>query len=166
MATIDLASEGVAGLHPSKTGTKGGYLVRYLINLADAVTAKGSALAQADVIQLIPVPTNTLIVDAGIYCKTAMTGTSTDATIDFGLTGVDVDQFVDGWDLDAAVAGDFAAPRGVGLGRIVGGTADTIDALIVTQTGTILTGEWVAWAYLVDLANVPAVEPGIAQPGS
>jgi hypothetical protein len=165
MATIDLASEGVAGLHPSKTGVKGPYVVRYVIDIADAVTEKGSALAQADVIQAIPVPANTRILDAGLYCKTAMTGTSTDLTFDFGITGGDVDNYVDGWDFDAAVAGDFATPVGI-VEPVTVTTADTIDILLITQTGTLLTGEVIAWALLYDISDVPASEPGIAQPGS
>lgn len=160
MATIDLATEGAAGLHPSRaTNVKVPYKVEYLINLATAVTTKGSALAQADVIQAIPVPANTRILDAGLTCKTAMTGTSTDLTFDFGVTGGDVDNYVDGWDFDAAVAGDHAAPIGV-VEPVNITTADTIDILFVTQTGTVLTGVIRAWALLLDISEDKA--PGLA----
>jgi hypothetical protein len=160
MATIDFATEGAAGLHPSRgANVKVPYLVEVEFTIADAIEDKGSALAQADVIQVIPVPANSLILDAGLVCKTAMTGTSTDLTWDFGITGVVVDQFVNGWDVDAATAGDQAAPRGVGLGRLVE-AADTLDILFATQTGTILTGTFRAWALIVDLSDAQA--PGLA----
>ena len=165
MATIDLATEGVAGKHPSRTGNKGPYMVRKVIDIAAAVTAKGSALAQGDVIECIAVPAGTRIMDAGLVCKTAKTGTTADLTIDFGVTGGDVDNYVDGWDYDAAVAGDFAGTIGV-VEPVTISTADTIDMLLVTQTGTLLTGKIIAWALLLDISDSPAAEPGIALVGS
>lgn len=160
MATIDLATEGAAGLHPSRNGNvKVPYLVEVEIDLAAAVTAKGSALAQGDVIEAIPVPAGTVILAGGANCKSVMTGTSTDLTLDIGVTGGDVDNLVDGWDFDAATAGAFATTVGVNEPVFVT-TADTIDILFVTQTGTVTGGVIRVFALLLDVSDAKA--PGIA----
>lgn len=164
MSTIDLATEGAAGLHPTRGGNvKTPYLVEVEIDLAAAVTAKGSALAQGDVIEAIPVPADTVILMGGAECKTAMTGTSTDLTFDIGVTGGVVDNLVNGWDFDGAAAGDFASPVGVNEPVFIN-TADTIDILFATQTGTVLTGVVRVFALLLDVSDAKA--PGIAQVGS
>lgn len=164
MATIDMATEGAAGLHPSRaSNVKVPYLVEVEIDLADAVTAKGSALAQADVIQAIPVPAGTMILAGGAACKAVMTGTSTDLTLDIGVTGGDVDNLVDGWDFDAATAGAFATVVGVNEPVFIT-TADTIDILFVTQTGTVTGGVIRVFALLVDVSD--SVASGLAALGS
>ena len=164
MATIDLATEGAAGLHPTRGGNvKTPYLVEVEVDLAAAVTAKGSALAQADVIQALPIPAGTMLIAGGAECKTAMTGTSTDLTLDIGVTGGDVDNLVDGWDFDAATAGQFATTVGVNE-PVFFASADTLDILFVTQTGTVLTGVIRVFALLVDVSDAKA--PGIVQVGS
>lgn len=160
MATIDLATEGSAGKHPSRaSNVKVPYLVEYEIDLAAAVTAKGSALAQADVIEAIPVPAGTMLIAGGAACKSVMTGTSTDLTLDIGVTGGDVDNLVDGWDFDAATAGAYATVVGVNE-PVFFTTADTIDILFVTQTGTVTGGVIRVFALLVDVSDAAA--PGIA----
>lgn len=125
------------------------------INLADAVTAKGSALAQADVIQALHVPAGSIVLFAGIEVISAMTGTSTDATIDFGVTGGDVDCWVDGFDLDAGTAGAYAAAAAAAItpAQTFFAAADTLDLLIVTQTGTITGGVLRVFAVLLDVSD-------------
>lgn len=150
MATIDLATNLGSGLHMANTGTTVPYLTSVDIDLAEAVTTKGSALAQADVIESLDIPATSVILSAGLEIITAMGGTSTDATIDLGITGGDVDNFVDGFDLDGASAGDYA-PTPTATAAVVVATADTLDILIVTQTGTILTGVIRVWAVVVDV---------------
>lgn len=126
------------------------YVIWKDIDLAAAVTAKGTALAAADVIEALRVPANTVIVDAWAQKLTAMTGTSTDLTFDIGITGVDVDQYVDGWDFDAAAVGSYATPLGVAQSRPLA-ASDTIDILFATQTGTVTGGIVRVWASLIDL---------------
>jgi hypothetical protein len=164
MATIDFAVEGSAGNHPSRaSNVKVPYLVEVEIDLAEAVVSKGSALASADVIQAIAVPADTVILFGGASCKEEMTGTSTDLSLDIGVTGVDVDAFVDGWDFDAASAGDYATVVGVNEPIFVT-TADTIDILFAAQTGTVLTGVIRVFAMLLDVSDAKA--PGLAVLGS
>lgn len=138
------------------------YVAEVVIDLAAVVTAKGSAIAQADVIECMAIPAGTMVLAAGVECITAMTGTSTDATVDLGFTGGDVDNYVDGFDLDAATAGTFSA-AGV-TEPIMCGTSDTLDLLVVTQTGTVLTGEFRVWALVVDVDGKE--RPGVASSGS
>lgn len=164
MATITMTTAGVAGCHPSRNANvKVPYLVEVEIDLADAVTEKGSALAQADVIQAISVPANTMILAGGAACKSVMTGTSTDLTLDIGITGGDVDNLVDGWDFDAATAGAYATVVGVNEPVFIT-TADTIDILFVTQTGTVTGGVIRVFALLLDVSDAQA--PGIVAVGS
>jgi hypothetical protein len=159
MATIDLATlSGTTAPSRWSGGVRTPYMVEVTIDLAAAVTAKGSALAQADVIEAIDIPADTLILGGGIQMLTAMTGTSTDATIDVGVTGGNVDVLVDGFDLDGASANDYAV-TGVQIGSLVT-AADTIDVLIATQTGTITGGTFRVFAICLDVSAKDA--PGIA----
>jgi hypothetical protein len=163
MATIDMATK-PGSTHQSRWsgGVRTPYWVEVEVDLADVVTAKGSAIAQADVIQVIDLPADTVILAGGVQMVSVMTGTSTDATIDVGVTGGDVDNLVDGFDLDAATAGLYAM-NGVNEPVVVA-SADTIDILIVTQTGTITGGKIRVFALLLDVSQKTSA--GIAAPGS
>ena len=121
------------------------------IDLAAAVTAKGSALAAADVIEALRLPAGVQIINAGAQKTSAMTGTSTDLTFDIG-TAVDPDQYVDGWDFDAAAVGSYGTPLGVQLAQNLA-VSDTIDITIATMTGTLTGGKVMVWAVIVDLTN-------------
>lgn len=123
------------------------------IDLAAAVTAKGSALAQGDVIEALRLPADTQILACGAKKTAAMTGTSTDLTFDIGVTGVDVDVYVDGWDFDAAAVNSYATPAGVQTPALIFSASDTIDILFTTQTGTVLTGKVMVWAVVVDVST-------------
>lgn len=129
------------------------YLVEYELNLATAATTKGSALAAADVITVIDLPAHTMVWGGGIEVLTAMSGSSTDATLDLGVTGVDADAFVDGFDLDGAAAGAYAAQPAAYQPIVIGGTADTLDILIASQTGTVTGGVLRVFAILQDIKD-------------
>lgn len=139
------------------------YMIWKEIDLAAAATAKGSALAQADVIEAVRVPADHAIL--AVYAKksSAMTGTSTDLTFDIGITGGDVDNYVDGWDFDGATVGSYATPVGV-QEPVFLSTADTVDILFVTQTGTVTGGKVVVGALVLDLST--RGRGAIAQPKS
>lgn len=126
------------------------YFKEVLIDFAAAATAKGSALAAADVIEAISVPANTLILNAGLEVITAAGGESNDNTLDLGVTGVDADVFVDGFDLDAAAAGAYAQ-NAAAFQPVVIGSADTIDLLIATATTAPTSGVVRVWAVLMDI---------------
>lgn len=148
MATVTtLAGGATAG----RTAGSVPYLVDKTINFATAATAKGSALAAADVIECISVPVNTVILNAGIEITTVLGGESSDTTFDLGITGVDADVFVDGFDADAAVAGDYAQNAAAFQPVVIGATADTIDLLIATATTAPTSGVARVWAVLMNV---------------
>ena len=146
MATIDLAGGGAA----YKTVGRVPYTVQKEVDFAAAVTAKGSALAQADVIQALDLPANAWILCAGAKVTEAHAGTSTDLTLDIGLTGGNTDFVADGFDFDAASVGDETAPVVAELPLKVGASADTIDILLATMTGTTTGGKIIVWATIVE----------------
>jgi len=158
MATIDL-SNGLGGApRPVRSLTNMPYFVEKTIDFAAAATAKGSALAAADVIEVIDVPAGTMVINAGLQVVTVATGESSDTTVDLGITGTEPDNFVDGFDLDAAAAGAYAQ-NAAAFQPLIVGTADTIDLLIATATTAPTGGTVRVWALMCDIGAKPA--PGI-----
>jgi hypothetical protein len=146
MATVTtLAGGSVDGF----TAGRMPYFKEVLIDFAAAATAKGSALAAADVIEAISVPANSMILNAGLEVITVAGGESSDNTLDLG-TATDADNFVDGFDLDAAAAGAYAQ-NAAAFQPIVVGTADTIDLTIATATTAPTSGVVRVWAVLMDI---------------
>jgi hypothetical protein len=147
MATVTTLA---AGATAGRTAGSVPYLVDKVIDFAAAATAKGSALAAADVIECISVPANTCVLNAGFEVITVAGGESSDTTYDLG-TGVDADVFVDGFDGDAAAAGAYAQNAAAFQPIVVGATADTIDLTIATATTAPTSGTLRVWAVLVSV---------------
>lgn len=167
MATIStLYKSGATHQANASNRVKTPYLAEVFIDFADAATAKGSALAAADVIEAIYVPAGTIVLTGGIQVVEAATGESADVALDLGVTGVDADVWVDGFDLDAAVAGDFAQNPAAFQPVVVGAAADTVDVLIQAATTAPTGGVIRVFAVLCDAANSPVGPAGIAQVGS
>ncbi len=152
MATITTLAGGTTA---GRTTGAVPYLVDVTVDFAAAATAKGSALAAADVIECISVPANTLILNAGIEVITVLGGESSDTTFDLGVTTTEPDNFVDGFDADAAAAGAYAQ-NAAAYQPLVIGTADTIDLLIATATTAPTSGEVRVWAVLMNIDGRPA----------
>jgi hypothetical protein len=147
MATVTTLAGGASA---GRTVGSVPYLVDKNIDFAAAATAKGSALAATDVIEAISVPANTVILNAGIEIVTVLGGESSDNTFDLG-TGVDADNFVDGFDADAAAAGAYAQNAAAFQPIVVGATADTIDITIATATTAPTSGVARVWAVLMNV---------------
>ena len=126
------------------------YLIQNEINFSTAASSKGTALAASDVITALTIPANTMIMTAGFEVTEAHAGTSTDTAFDFGVTGGDVDNFVDGFDFDGASVGDYAFKAGQ-TPVMVGGTADTIDILVGGAQDT--AGKVRVWAIMCDISG-------------
>jgi hypothetical protein len=148
MATVNLTIP-ARGNHPR--GRKP-YMIQNTIDLAVATTSKGTALAASDVYQCLSIPAESVILHAGMEVTTVLTGTSTDTGYDLGITGGDVDNFVDGFDADGASAGDYA-PTPAAYAPVMVGAADTLDILVAAQTGTTLTGKIRVFATLMDVSD-------------
>ena len=163
MATVSLAQAVGVDKAPVQTSNlKVVYKVWAEVDLAAAATAKGSALAAADVIEALRIPANHVVLFATAKKSAAFTGTATDLTLDVG-TATDADQYVDGWDFDGAALNSWATPAGVG-GSAVLTASDTIDITIATTTGTVTGGKIEVHAVVADLTH--ELRGAIAQPGS
>lgn len=128
MATVTTLAGGATS---GRTAGSVPYFVDVEIDLAAAATAKGSALAANDVIEAISIPANTVIMAAGVEVVTAPAG-GTSFSVDLGVTGGDVDAFVDGFAVTSAAAGAYATLATAG--PVVVGTADTLDLLCLGTT--------------------------------
>jgi hypothetical protein len=157
MATIDLSSGIGNGQHPSRSLGRLPYVVEKTIDFAVATTAKGSALAAADVIEAIDVPAQSVVLNAGYEVTATITG---DVTIDLGVTGIDADVFVDGAVLAAATTVGTFAQNAAAYQPVVLGAADTVDLLIAASSTAISAGKVRVWALVVDVSDKDA--PGEA----
>lgn len=160
MATIELANLGSSDTgQPTGFTTVGhAYVEVRDIDLAEVVTEKGSAIAQGDIIQAVPVPAGCLLLGGGLKVLEAMTGTSTDATIDVGITGGTADALVDGFDLDAAAADATVLANPMEVQYVAAN--DTVDILIATQTGTITGGKVRVFALIAPVDAEIVKAPG------
>jgi len=128
------------------------YLVQQEIDFAAAATAKGSALAAADVITAITVGAGTVVLNAGIeVTETPAGGTGT--VLDLGVTGIDADVFVDGFAFDSATAGDYAQNAAAFQPVVIGSAADTIDVLVQAATTASTSGKIRVWAVLMGVGD-------------
>lgn len=160
MATIDLATKLGAGIPSSVHSVRLPIsYVEVTLDFAAAVTAKGSALATNDIIEIIDVPAGSVVLTAGWEKLTALTGTVSVLTADLGVTGIDVDAFVDGDDLFASAVGAYTQKATAGSEIVIGNTADTVDLVMLTQTGTVTGGTLRVWALIADVQDQR--KPGI-----
>lgn len=160
MATVDVTNALTGATHQTRHGAVTvPYRTDVNITVAEALAAKGSALAAADVIEAIRVPAGTLILSAGVSVVTP--GDSTTLTLDVG-TAVDADAWVDGFDGKSAAGTYSQAPAA--YQPIMAVAEDTIDVTLATLTGTLAAGEFVVWAVLLDVS--PTSKPGLVQLGS
>jgi hypothetical protein len=139
MATYDKTGVGGTTGHPSNGRTP--YLVENTIDIAAINSAAGTA--DGDVVQCLDIPAETLIMQAGIEVLTALSGS---VTIDLGITGGDVDNFVDG-DTNATGYSVLTATA-----NQVIASADTLDALLAGAASTV--GKIRVWAVLCDVSGL------------
>lgn len=148
MATITTLSNAVgSGLQPVRSVRNMPYMVENTINFASAVTAKGSALAAADVIEALQIPAQSIVLAAGFEVISAVTGS---CTVSLGVTGVTAAAYVSAFGVTGSLAvGDYATPATAGY-PIVSKSADTLDLLLVTETTTLSAGSIRVFALIVD----------------
>ena len=144
MPTVEIAKAGGAYSTAGRTP----YVIDHIVDFAAAVTAKGGALAQGDIVEALSIPAQCQILSCGAEVIEAHAGTSTDLTLDIGITGGNTDFVADGFDYDAASVGAVTSPVVAEL-PIYNATADTIDILLATMTGTTTGGKIRVWACIV-----------------
>ena len=128
------------------------FVIQETFTAAQFIAAKGSAIAAADVYDLIRVPANTVILGVWAQKTAAFAGTSTDLTLDIGITGVDADIYTNDWAFDDAALNSYA-PVGAGLTDYgtFSASSSVISALVATQTGTWTGGSFTLYVELLDL---------------
>lgn len=140
-----------------KSGMRGNpspreYTMEVEIDLAEAATAKGSALAAADTINAFTIPANTVVLFAGLECTETPAG-GTGTVLDLGVKSGDVDAFVDGFAYDSASAGDYATMASTAC-PIAFGSAGTINVLIQAATTVSTSGKVRVFARVLDVDAV------------
>jgi hypothetical protein len=124
------------------------YMVQTVLNLATALSDKGSALAASDVVPVIAVKKGTMILNAGIEVDTASDGST--FTVDLGM--VDADVFVDGFDATSAAA--VVAQNPAVYQPVMAVADDNIDLTIATLSGgAVTTGKMRIWAVMMDCTD-------------
>jgi hypothetical protein len=139
MATYDLTAAGGTTGHPANGRTP--YLVENTIDISAINSSSGTA--NGDVVNALDIPAETLIMEAGIEVITAL---SSSATMDLGITGGDVDRYVDG-DTNATGYATLTATA-----RVVVASADTLD--ILTGGADSSAGKVRVWAVLCDVSGI------------
>lgn len=124
------------------------YVIDHIVDFAEAVVANGTALAQGDIIRVLELPAQCQILSCGAEVIAEHTGTSTDLTLDIGITGGNTDFVADGFDYDAAAVGAVTSPVVAEL-PLYNASADTIDILLATMAGTTTGGKIRVWACIV-----------------
>tara|TARA_B100000073_G_scaffold329187_1_gene316477 strand:+ start:1157 stop:1642 length:486 start_codon:yes stop_codon:yes gene_type:complete len=124
------------------------YYVQTVLNLATALSDKGSALAASDVVPVIAVPKGHMVLNAGIEVDTQSDGST--FTVDLGM--VDADVFVDGFDGTSAAA--VVAQNPAAYQPVMAVANDNIDLTIATLSGgAVTTGKFRIWAVLMDCTD-------------
>jgi len=139
MATYNVTGVGGTTGHPSNGRTP--YLVE---NTIDVSAVNGDAgTTSGDILLAIDIPAETLIMEAGAEVLTALTSS---VTMDIGITGGDVDRYVDG-DTNATGYSTLTATA-----RVVVASADTLD--ILTGGANSTAGKVRVWAVLCDVSGI------------
>ena len=139
MATYDRTGKGGTTGHPANGRTP--YLVENTIDVSAVNSSAGTT--NGDILQALDIPAETLIMEAGMEVITAL---SSSATMDLGITGGDVDRYVDG-DTNATGYATLTATA-----RVVVASADTLD--ILTAGADSSAGKVRVWAVLCDVSGV------------
>ena len=139
MATYNVTGVGGTTGHPSNGRTP--YLVENTIDVSAVNGDSGSA--NGDILYAIDIPAETLIMEAGAEVLTALTSS---VTMDIGITGGDVDRYVDG-DTNATGYSTLTATA-----RVVVASADTLD--ILTGGANSTAGKVRVWAVLCDVSGI------------
>ena len=143
MATYDVTGPSTAGARPGRfsAGVRTPYLVENTIDISAINSDAGTA--QNDVLQVLDIPAETLVLHAGIEVLTAL---SSSVTLDLGITGGDVDTFVDG---DTNATGYSVLTN---TARPVIASADTLDVLVLSAASS--AGKIRVFALLCDVSGV------------
>lgn len=101
------------------------------------------------------VPPGGVVTGCGVFEATDFAGTSTNLTLDVGVTGADPDDFIDALDLDGLTKAAFNTGDvlvNTAAGYYINNTASAVPVLIEPIfTGTVTGGEWYIGVKILDL---------------
>ena len=142
--------KGAAG-HPAKGLTRVGFMevdLDFAKITAARAAAGATALSAGDSLEVLSIPANTLVLAVG---ATTITAEGAASTFYIGLTGGDVDGFVDGGDANAAgtTSSNGALLNGDNQSHYFA-AADTIDMLIGVSGAVTDAAKIKVWAVVVD----------------
>ena len=159
MATFDLTSKDTTGVFsdsivamPSSKNTNVMRNIEAYLDI-DALVAAGGSFSDGDVFQVLEIPANTFVLNAGAEVMKAFTGS---CTLDMDFAGGD--DIIDGADITST---GFCAAGSNGQTNTVGSAASTYTQFI-TSTDTIdctiagaapATGRLRVYATVIDLAG-------------
>ena len=140
--------------HPAKGLNRVGY-IEVTLDFAEITSARATAgataLAAGDSLEVLSIPADTLVMAVG---ATTITAEGAASTFDIGLTGGDVDGFVDGGDANST---GTTNSNGALLISANNGhyfeSADTIDMLIGVSGAVTDTAKIKVWALVVDCSS-------------
>ena len=160
MATYDLTSKDTTGVSsdsivamPSAKNTNVMRNIEAYLDIDDLVAAGGS-FADGDIFQVLEIPANTLVINAGAEVMKAFTGS---CTLDMDFAGGD--DIIDGADITST---GFCAAGSNGQTNTIVGSAASTYTQFVTSTDTIdakiagaapATGRLRMYATVIDLAG-------------
>lgn len=142
MATIPMVPSGILTGYPGRDYIKSVGVISTKLNFADALTAKGSAIAASDLFRIVKLPQHSILIGGSVFVEEVPSSGSLDCTIDIGWSG-SADVIVDGVSLFtsgiAAVGtnGNLVLTGGVRLGAV---TDQSVDVKIATLSGTLSSG--------------------------
>ena len=139
MGTLNVTGAGGTAGHPSNGRIP--YLVENTIDLSQLRSDTGPD--QNDILQVLDIPAETLIMEAGIEVITAL---SSSATMGLGITGVDVDIYVSGANNAAGYKTLTATARSIVS------SADTLDVVIGGADSS--AGKIRVFAVLCDVSGI------------
>ncbi len=139
MGTLNVTGAGGTAGHPSNGRVP--YLVENTIDLSQLRSDTGPD--QNDILQVLDIPAETLIMEAGIEVITAL---SSSATMGLGITGVDVDIYVSGANNAAGYKTLTATARSIVS------SADTLDVVIGGADSS--AGKIRVFAVLCDVSGI------------
>lgn len=101
------------------------------------------------------VPPGGVVTGCGVFEAENFAGTSTNLTLDVGVTGADPDDFIDALDLDGLTKAAFNTGDvliNTAAGYYINNTASAVPVLIEPIfTGTVTGGEWYIGIKILDL---------------
>ena len=101
------------------------------------------------------VPPGGVVTGCGVFEAADFAGTSTNLTLDVGVTAADPDDFIDAVDLDGLTKAAFNTGDvlvNTAAGYYINNTASAVPVLIEpTFTGTVTGGEWYIGVQIKDL---------------